>query len=102
MDISSETSQAIIRDTMKTEEHLLIVGVLAHYLQVTHALFEVLYSRGLAEADDLTAFAALVNAQKTKPRDAMFQRSLDLYLEVARRAGVVTGLESEGTASPSK
>ena len=76
---------------MTTEEHGLMVGVLAQQLQMTKALIELLNSRGLIDPGDVNAYLALT--QTGVAPSVFVQAASSIYLSIAERLGVKTGLE---------
>ncbi len=78
---------------MTPEEHLLFIAVFAKQLQMFRAVFEMFRSAGLADSGDFGAFVELVRRHE-KASDVLFQSAFECYLDTAKIAGVVTGLEN--------
>ena len=72
---------------MTTQEHALMIGVLAAQLEVIQALAQILESRAIINADDLQAFLSIRNASERKE---MTEKARLIYASVAQRVGIDT------------
>jgi hypothetical protein len=82
---------------MTPKEHALMVTILSTQLALNKAVMEILNSRGLVENGDLAAFLALVREHQNAS-GPLAEAARQLYVSVAQRLGVVTGLEDpQGT-----
>jgi hypothetical protein len=81
---------------MKPEEHMLMIALLAAQLHFFRAMFELLQSRGVAEASDLDAFLELIKSQQKASGD-LVESAFSYYLSLAKASGVNTGLGPQKT-----
>jgi hypothetical protein len=72
---------------MTTQEHALMIGILAIQLETIQALAQILESRGILNDDDLRAFLSIRNASERKE---MTEKARLIYASVAQRAGIDT------------
>jgi hypothetical protein len=77
---------------MTDKEHELMVLMFARMFEAIATVTDTLKSRGLWTADDEKAFRYAVHADDAKLLGFVAQATVD-YIGLARRAGVVTGLE---------
>jgi hypothetical protein len=78
---------------MTKEEHELMVLMFARLYESLGVIADVLKSREILTGDDQKAFSHAVHADDRKLVAYLGQAHKD-YLDLARQAGVVTGLES--------
>jgi len=70
---------------MTTQEHALMISILATQLEVIQALAQILESRGLMTDDDLHAFLAI---RSVSERSEMTEKARLIYASLAKRAGI--------------
>lgn len=74
---------------MTSEEHLLMIYMLARQYRAIKTLLEILRSRDIIERDDFEAFAqALVSGEVSA---ALLDEVRGHYLEVAKKLGIQAG-----------
>ena len=78
---------------MTTNEHYLVITVLARQYQYVKTLIQILKSRGVLETDDFRAFQSLVVLDEAS-NDALLHRATEEYLTLAQNLGVDTGIET--------
>jgi hypothetical protein len=81
---------------MTPDEHMLTLTLFAAQLHFFRALFELLQSRGIAEASDFDAFLELVKSKQKAGGDLALS-AFEYYLSLAKALGVDTGLASQKT-----
>jgi hypothetical protein len=79
---------------MTKAEHALMISMFVKHQMFIKMVLEVLKSRGIVSDDDLPAFEFRVNAD-APGRAELFEYMTKLYVEVAERFGVETGLTPE-------
>jgi hypothetical protein len=79
---------------MTTAEHGLMISMFVKHQMFIKMVIEVLESRGLVSGDDLRAFEFRVNADEPA-RAELFEYMSKLYVEVAERFGIETGIKPE-------
>ena len=72
---------------MTTQEHALMIGILAVELETIQALTKILESRGIFNADDVPAFLSIRQASE---RQEMNEKARRIYASVARTVGIDT------------
>ncbi len=78
---------------MTSQEHTLMIFLLAKQLQQIKIIVSILKSRGILGGDDAQAFESAV-AFDLESNAALFQDAQRQYLDFAKRLGIDTGLES--------
>ena len=78
---------------MTTQEHLLMILVLAKQAQSVKLLSELLKGKGIVSQDDLAAFDFCCDERCFLQR-ALLEQVKARYLDLAKSAGVKTGLET--------
>jgi len=77
---------------MTNAEHSLMIAMFVKHQMFIKTLIEILESRGLVSGDDLRAFEFRVNAD-APGRSELFDYMTKLYVDVAKRMGVETGIQ---------
>ena len=72
---------------MTTQEHALMIGLLAAQLETIQALAQILESRDILDADDLRAFLSIRPASE---RTEMMEKARRIYAAVAQSVGIDT------------
>jgi hypothetical protein len=72
---------------MTTQEHALMIGILATQLELVQALAQILESRNILTQDDVHAFLAI---RTPSEREEMADKARRIYTSVAQRAGIDT------------
>jgi len=72
---------------MTTQEHALMIGLLAAQLETIQALAQILESRDILDADDLQAFLSIRPASE---RTEMMEKARRIYAAVAQSVGIDT------------
>jgi hypothetical protein len=70
---------------MTTQEHALMIGILALQLETIQALAQILESQGILKEDDLSAFLSI---RTSSERKEMTAKARLIYASVARKAGI--------------
>jgi len=78
---------------MTTQEHNLILGLLAKQMQTTEILLKMLESHGLIQNDDIEAFEFAVSQDDVSNADVL-RRATERYLALAKALGIETGLKN--------
>jgi hypothetical protein len=70
---------------MTTEEHTLMIGILASQLEAIHSLADLLKSRGIVDEGDLHAFWSI---RPREVRKETVEKAQQIYFHVAKAAGI--------------
>jgi hypothetical protein len=76
---------------MTKAEHALMISMFVKHQMFIKMVIEVLKSRGIVSGDDLPAFEFRVNADDDA-RAELFEAMTTLYVQVATRLGIETGI----------
>jgi hypothetical protein len=79
---------------MTRAEHALMISMFVKHQMFIMTVIEVLKSRGIVSGDDLPAFEFRVNAD-APAKTELFEYMTKLYVEVATRMGIETGIKPE-------
>jgi hypothetical protein len=77
---------------MTRAEHGLMISMFVKHQMFIMMVLEVLRSRGIVSGDDLPAFEFRVNVD-APARAELFEEMSKLYVQVAKRFGIETGIE---------
>jgi hypothetical protein len=78
---------------MTSQEHALMISVLALQMEAIHALTDALKSRGILEADDLHAFWSI---RPLEAKRETMEKAHQVYWILAKKLGI----DDEGLETP--